>query len=414
MAITANNQATTSASVEAVVNKFSHHHHHLNKPFLHRKGLLFLRGLTSITCLPASVLQLCRVLQLHSFPAALPFQYPFITNKGAKSQQQALLVALNFGRLVGWGEAPVIDYYGVSMEGLQASLQQARQVIERYSLQDPQRFWHFLEHLIPEQNFLIAALDIAGWDLFSRLRNKPLYQMLGFEKSGPFLSDYTLGFDSAEMMLRKMKEHPASVYKVKLRRPEEVDLLRSLRSATRAPFRVDLNEGWNYEDTLRLLPELESLGVVMLEQPLPKTQWEEMRALKAQSSIPLFADEACVEEQDVTRCADTFHGINIKLTKCGGITPARRMIVEAKQRGLRVMLGSMNESSIGTSALLHLAPAVDFLDADGPLLLASDYAEGLPWTHVDGQPHFLSLPEAPGLGVSLRKDWQQHLIQATA
>ncbi len=367
----------------------------------------------SITGQRISCLQLCSVLQLHSFPASLPFQYPFITNKGSKTEQPALLVALSFGRLAGWGEAPIIDYYGVSFDAFQESLSKAQRVIESYSLQDPQRFWHFLEHLLPEQNFLIAALDIAGWDLFSRLRNKPLYQMLGFEKKGPFLSDYTLGYGSAEEMLRKMKAHPASVYKVKLRVPNDIEILRSLRAATDRPFRVDLNEGWNYDDTLRLLPELESLGVILLEQPLPKQQWDEMTALKTQSKIPLFADEACVEEHDVVKCAAAFHGINIKLTKCGGITPARRMIQEARSLGLAVMLGSMNESSIGTAAMLHLAPAVDFLDADGPLLLAGDYAEGLPWTTSDGMPDFLALPDAPGLGIQMRRDWQQYRIKAT-
>src|SRR5690606_7571113 len=121
------------------------------------------------------------------------------------------------------------------------------------------------------------------------------------------------------------------LYKIKLSKPDDIALLPRLREATIAAFRVDVNEGWNYDDTLRLLPELEALGVVLLEQPLPKDQWEEMQALKAQSRIPLIADEACVEESDVARCAAAFHGVNIKLTKCGGITPARRMIEEARK-----------------------------------------------------------------------------------
>jgi L-alanine-DL-glutamate epimerase-like enolase superfamily enzyme len=350
------------------------------------------------------------VLQLHSFAGALPFQYPFVTHKGTKSQQPALLVALGFGRLFGWGEAPAISYYGVSLESLKAALDKGRPVIERYSLQDPQRFWHFLEHLLPGQNFLIAALDIAGWDLFSRLRNRPLYQMLGFENTGPFLSDYTIGYGTEEEMVAKISAHPAPVYKIKLTTPEDIDLLQRLRAATTAPFRVDANEGWNYDDTLRLLPELKKLGVALLEQPLPKEQWEEMKALKAQSRIPLFADEACVEETDVARCADAFHGINIKLTKCGGITPAKRMMEEARKLGLQVMLGSMNESSIGTAAMVHLAPGADLLDADGPLLLAADYAEGLQWTSVEGQPNYIALQDTPGMGVQMRKDWQQHLL----
>lgn len=313
---------------------------------------------------------------------------------------------------MGWGEAPAIAYYGVSTGQMMAALEKAKPLIERYSLQDPQRFWHFLEHLLPGQNFLVAALDIAGWDLFSRLRNQPLYKMLGFTNSGPFPGDYTLGLDTADVMLRKMKAHPSPLYKIKLSKPDDIALLPRLREATIAAFRVDVNEGWNYEDTLRLLPELEALGVVLLEQPLPKDQWEEMQALKAQSHIPLIADEACVEESDVARCAAAFHGVNIKLTKCGGITPARRMIEEARKLGLQVMLGSMNESSIGTAAIAHLAPGADFLDADGPLLLAGDYAEGLQWVSFHGQEGYLTLSDAPGLGLTIRRDWQQYLVKS--
>jgi len=178
-------------------------------------------------------------------------------------------------------------------------------------------------------------------------------------------------------MITKLKAHPSAIYKVKLARPDDIDLLRRLRAETNAPFRIDVNEGWSYEETLLLMPELQALGVTLIEQPLPKDAWEEMQALKAQSAIPLFADEACVGEKDVVRCAAAFHGINIKLTKCGGITPALRMIREARTHGLQVMLGTMSESTIGTAAIVHMSSAADLLDADGPLLLAADHATGL-------------------------------------
>jgi L-alanine-DL-glutamate epimerase-like enolase superfamily enzyme len=198
-------------------------------------------------------------------------------------------------------------------------------------------------------------------------------------------------------MVEKVKAHPASVYKIKMAAPGDIDLLRAIRAISNAPFRVDVNEGWNYEEALRLIPELEQLGVELIEQPLPKTAWEEMKELKAQSSIPLYADEACVAESDVLRCADAFDGINIKLSKCGGITPAVRMITEARQLGLKIMLGSMNDSSIGTSAMLHLAGAVDVLDADGPLLLAKDNADGIEY-EADGT---VKVPEGNGLGIKV-------------
>jgi L-Ala-D/L-Glu epimerase len=350
------------------------------------------------------------MLQVNSYPASLPFQYPFTIAKGTKTDQRALLISLGFARLRGWGEAPAINYYGVTVPDMIDALGKVKSVIERYSLTDPLRFWHFLHHLLPGQNFLIAALDIAAWDLFAQLRRQPLYNAIGLELKGAVLSDYTIGLDNAQAMVSKLQAHPSAVYKLKLARPDDIDLLRSMRAATSVPFRIDVNEGWNYDDTLRLLPELSALGVVLLEQPLSKEAWDDMKALKSLSTIPIFADEACVEERDVARCSECFHGINIKLTKCGGITPALRMMREAKALGLQVMLGSMNESTIGTAALVHLSSAADYLDADGPLLLNGDYADGLVWSQEDGLGYYVRPGDLPGLGINMRPDWQQHII----
>lgn len=296
----------------------------------------------------------------------------------------------------GFGEAPAITYYGVSVEGMQEVLESKRGVIERYALMDPQRFWHFLHHLIPGHHFLIAALDMAGWDLFGHMRRKTVGELLNIPWDGGRVTDYTIGIDTAEQMVEKLKVHPWPVYKIKLGTPHDIDLLRALRAHTTSPFRVDANEGWTFEEAKRLLPDLQQLGVDLVEQPLGKGEWEAMQELKALSPLPLYADESCVEEKDVSRCATAFHGINIKLTKCGGITPAVRMIAEARRLGLGVMMGSMNESSIGTAAIAQLSPLLDHMDADGPLLLSRDLATGLRY-----EAHKLLISGAPGLGVRL-------------
>lgn len=318
------------------------------------------------------------MLQLRTYPFELDFQYPFTITKGTKTQQPTLVVSLGLGpQLRGFGEAPAISYYDVTVAGMLELLESKRGVIERYALTDPQRFWHFLHHLLPGHNFLIAALDIAGWDLFAQLRRQPLFRLLGLNYTEAPLTDYTLGADTAEKMIAKMAAHPWPVYKIKMVHTADIDILRALRQHTDAPFRVDANEAFTLDDAQRLLPELEQLGVTLVEQPLAKTEWEAMAELKALSPLPLYADESCVEETDVARCAAGFHGINIKLTKCGGITPALRMIQEARKLGLKVMMGSMNENTIGTAAVVHLAPLLDALDADGPLLLKEDVADGL-------------------------------------
>ncbi len=334
------------------------------------------------------------MLLLRHYSFELPFQYPFTISKGTKTHQPTLVVSLGLRHWCGYGEAPAINYYGVSLDSMVEELTAKRLPIERYALTDPHRFWHFLHHLFPNNHFLIAALDIAGWDLWSQMRNVPLRRILGIQSDLVPQTDYTLGVDTAEKMIEKLKAHPWPIYKIKIAKEDDIDLLIALRGMTDKPFRIDCNEALSFDAVQKLLPEWKKLGIGLVEQPLAKEQWEAMEALKAISDIPLFADESCVSEQDVAKCAKAFHGINIKLTKCGGITPALRMVQAARSMGLKLMLGSMNESTIGTAAMVHIAPLFDELDADGPLLLRQDIADGLMFK--DGIPFARS---APGLGI---------------
>jgi L-alanine-DL-glutamate epimerase-like enolase superfamily enzyme len=337
------------------------------------------------------------MLQLRSYSYDLAFEYPFTISKGTKTHQPTLVVALGLGNMFGFGEAPAISYYNVTVPGMVEVLEAKRRDIERYALIDPQRFWHFLHHLMPGENFLTAALDIAGWDLFSQMRRKPLYQMLGLQFKQAPVTDYTIGIDTAEMMGEKIQKHPWPIYKIKIGKADDIEILASLRKYTEAPFRIDANEALTLDETKRLLPEFEKLGVQLLEQPMHRDAYEEMKELKQLSPIPLFADESCRTEGDVEKCIDSFHGINIKLTKCSGITPAIRMIDNARKNGLKVMMGSMNESTIGTAAVAHMAPLLDEIDADGPLLLKEDIAEGLKYQNGN-----VRINNMPGLGIRFR------------
>jgi L-Ala-D/L-Glu epimerase len=334
------------------------------------------------------------MLLLNYYSYELAFEYPFTISKGTKKHQPTLIVSLGLGNLRGYGEAPAITYYDITVQQMIESLEAKRGMIERYALTDPQRFWHFLHHLIPGQHFLTAALDIAGWDLFAQLNRKPLYQLLGIKWEHMPLTDYTIGMDTIENMKAKLAAHPWPIYKIKVGSADDIGVLSALREHTKSPFRIDANEGWTFEETKHLLPELQQLNVTLVEQPLPKEEYEAMKELKAISPIPLFADESCRTEDEVKKCADGFHGINIKLTKCGGITPALRMIKEARTSGLKVMMGSMNESTIGSAAIANMLPLLDEVDADGPLLLKEDVAEGLKYENG-----IIQLSGAAGLGV---------------
>ncbi|MFM7672737.1 MAG: dipeptide epimerase [Bacteroidota bacterium] len=333
-------------------------------------------------------------MQVRYHSISLPFVHPFTISKGTKTHQPSLVVQLEHRGLFGYGEAPAIAYYDVTVDKMVHQLEQKKNMIERFAFTDPERYWHYLHHLLPNDPFLVCALDMAAWDLYGKLIGLPLYRLWKGDPQHAPQTDYTIGIDTIPRMIEKLKEKAWPIYKVKVGTPEDLSMLRALRAETDAILRVDANAGWTLEQALELLPALEELQIELIEQPLAKEDWEGMRQLKQASRIPLYADESCVFESDVEKCASFFHGINIKLTKCSGITPARRMIKKARELGLKVMVGSMNESTIGSTAIAHLTPFIDEVDVDGPLLLAADIATGLNY----GQGNVV-IPNSSGLGI---------------
>ncbi len=325
----------------------------------------------------------------------LKFRHPFTISKGTKTHQPTLVVELEHLGLKGYGEAPAISYYNIPVEKMIADLEQKKLFIEKFAFTEPERYWHYLHHLLPHNHFLVCALDIAAWDLYGKMKNKKLYELWQGDTSRNPLTDYTIGIDSIDKMLAKLQETPWPIYKIKVGTPDDIAIVKALRQQTGAVLRVDANAAWTLETALQLIPQLAELGVELVEQPLAKDDWAGMKVLYKASPLPLFADEACVYEEDVEKCKDHFHGINIKLTKCSGLTPARRMIAKARELNLQVMVGCMNESTIGSAAIAHLLPFIDYVDMDGPLLLAEDVATGLGY-----QQGKISYGNGPGLGIN--------------
>jgi L-alanine-DL-glutamate epimerase-like enolase superfamily enzyme len=350
-------------------------------------------------------------VELSFWEQSLPFEYPFtISNGRTKTHQHSLMVRLSLGNWEGFGEAPAIVYYNVSVEGMMEQLEKNRKLIEKFALIDPERFWHFLHHLFPNDPFLVCALDMAGWDLWGQMKKEPLHKLWGIEwyaaksetvTSLPPICDYTLGIDPIEKMVQKMEAHPWPIYKVKVGTEYDIEMITALRQHTDKPIRVDANAGWTTEEAMLKIPALKVLGVELVEQPLAKENWEGMELLKKQSALPLFADESCVFEKDVAVCAQYFDGINIKLTKCSGLTPALRMIKEARSLGLKVMMGSMNESVIGSAAIAQFLPQLDYVDMDGPLLMTELNGVGLNYSFENENGKIQPLTHY-GLGVQYR------------
>ncbi len=328
----------------------------------------------------------------------LPFQYPFTLSGGrTKTQQPSLLVALSLGNFTGVGEAPAITYYNITVEQMVDDIEKYRKMIEKFALTEVERYWHYLHHLLPHNPFLVCALDMACWDLMGKMKKQPLYKLWNTEWKEAPLTDYTIGIDTVEKMIEKMKAKPWPIYKIKVGQANDIEIIQSLRKHTDAMFRVDANAGWTLDEALQKIPLLKESGVELIEQPLAKDAWEDMKVLYEKSTLPLIADESCVKENDVEKCAGYFHGINIKLTKCSGLTPALRMIKRAKELNLKVMAGSMNESTVGSAAIAHLLPQIDYVDMDGPLLLSEDVASGV--TYDYGK---VIVSEKPGLGIQMK------------
>lgn len=335
-------------------------------------------------------------LSLHDLH--LPMRHPFTIALGTTTVQHNLLVALEDGGHTGYGEgASSHAWHQYTAESMRADLETARSAIEGTVFTRPEEFWAHMHPVLGHNPFALCALDEAAHDLWGKQQGAPVWKLWGLELKNIPLSDYTIGIDTIEKMVAKMKEFEGwPIYKIKLGTPDDLAIVRELRMHTDAIFRIDANTAWTAEQTLAFAPEMKALGVEFFEQPLPRDDWEGMRRVHSECVLPVIADESCQTEADVAKCAGFFTGINIKLTKAGGLTPARRMIREARELGLKVMVGCMSESSVGISAIGQLLPLLDYVDMDGALLIAQDIATGVKL--VKGVPVF---PEVNGNGVTL-------------
>ena len=336
-------------------------------------------------------------MELIFHPFDLRLRHTFTIAHDSRNIQPSLIVELKDGEFSGYGEATTNNYYGVTMEGMIEALEGVRSQIEDYTWGSPEELWILVSDHLRDQPFAQCALDVAANDLFARRNGLPLYKQWGLtiDKIPP--TNYTIGIDSIDVMVAKLKEFPWPLYKIKLGTSYDLDIVRELRKQTDARFRIDANCAWTADETIGNSGVLKELGVEFIEQPLKAGDISGMREVYRYSELPVIADESCIVETDVALCAGLFHGVNIKLTKCGGLTPARRMIREAQGLGLKTMVGCMTESSVGIAAIGHLLPLLDYVDMDGNLLIANDPAMGV---EFDSEGRFI-YQYATGTGVTL-------------
>lgn len=336
-------------------------------------------------------------LLLRSRQFDLPLEHPFTISRSTVSVQPTLIVELSDGTLTGYGEATTNDYYGMTMERMVGAIDSVRSLVEGVTDLEPEQLWKLAHSQLPDDPFALCALDQAAYDLWGKQQGAPVYRLWNLDPSTVPPSNFTIGIDSVEKMVEKLHEVPGwPVYKIKLGTSDDLQIIRELRKHTSASFRVDANCGWSVDQTIKLSRELKALDVEFIEQPLPAGDIDGSKRVFENSALPIIADESCIVEADVSRCRGCFHGVNIKLVKCGGLTPARRMIRQARELNLRVMVGCMTESTVGISAIGQLLPLLDYVDMDGAALLAQDIAEG-----VRVEKGICHYPDRNGSGVRL-------------
>ena len=321
---------------------------------------------------------------------------PFTIARGTSTYRETVRLELEHQGIVGYGEAAPNPRYQETVESAAAALSQIPPGTVELR---PDTFRTFVASHRPffrEQHAAMAAFDMAVLDWTGKARSEPVFAMLGIDPTPMPPTSFTVGIDSPEAMAERARELAPHyrVLKIKLGTDHDRELITAVRNATPVPLRVDANEGW--ESPERALAEIEWLaerGVEFVEQPLPASLDERMPWLKDRSPLPLLADESACSQKDLARVACGFHGINVKLMKCGGILSALDLVAAAREWGLSVMVGCMIESSCGLAAAAQVGPMSDFADLDSNLYLAADPFSGHPV--IDG---YVSLTSLPGLG----------------
>lgn len=338
-------------------------------------------------------------MNLKQVAMRLPLKDPFTIARGTITHQDALVVQLEHDGIVGLGEVTANDFYGHTLEAMSTGLEKLEPTfLNRYVETPPEELWSDLVKVLAGDMFAVSALDMAAQDWWARRESKSVWQRWGLEWNDQLRSSFTIGIDSIPEMERKLDAEAGwPIYKIKLGTPQDLEIVRTLRQHTNAVFRVDANCGWSVEETIHNSRELAALNVQFIEQPLPREATvDQKREVYQHSALPLIADEDCQTIDDLPHCFELFHGINIKLCKCGGLTPALSMLKRARQAGKRTMIGCMVESAIGISGSAQLGPLLDYADLDGNNLLS-----GSPTTGVRIQKGTIQLPTEVGTGSQL-------------
>ena len=335
-------------------------------------------------------------MKLKFYPYELKLAHTFTVATYSRTTTPDVQVEIEYEGVVGYGEASMPPYLGHTVESVCAFL--SRVDLGRF----PNPFliediMEYLDSLSDGDAPAKAAIDIALHDLVGKLLGVPVHALFGYNPEKRKPTTFTIGIDSPDIVLEKTLESSDhfKILKVKVGLDTDEEMISTIRKVTNLPLAVDANQGW--KDRQKALDEifwLKENGVVLVEQPLPKDRLDDTAWLTERSPLPIVADEAIQRLKDLPRIKGAYSGINIKLMKCTGLLEARKMIAYARAEKMMVMVGCMTETSCACTAAAQLAPAVDFCDIDGNLLISNDIFKGM--VVEDG---LMVLPAGPGLGL---------------
>ncbi len=333
-------------------------------------------------------------MRLTHEPLDLETSFEFRIAVGGRKVHRNTLVRIEHEGVVGLGEAAPAFYHGETRETVEAALAAWAPHLgdDPFALDAIERR---LDGVLRGHGAAHAAIDMALHDWIGKRLGQPVWRLFGLEAARAPFSCVTLGMAEPAEMERKLEAvlgFPA--LKVKLGAPGDVENLERIRRRYRGLLRVDANTAWSPADAVRVLRRIEPLEIELVEQPVAREDLEGLKWVRDRVGIPVYADEACSRASDIARLAGRVDGVNLKLMKSGGLRELLRTLHAARAHGLKVMLGSMVESSLALSAAAQLAPLADALDLDGHWLLARDPFEGAP-----REAGVIALGERPGLGV---------------
>lgn len=324
----------------------------------------------------------------------LVLRQTFQIARGAADEETVVVAELERDGIVARGEGAAVDYWGETADAIRAAIEADGARLLGDDLFAGEAIASRLAAWDGPQGAKMA-LDGVVHDWLGKRVGQPLWRLLGTEPVTPPTS-YTIGIDSVEGTADRVRRAPGyDVLKIKVGGPGDLERLRAVRASTGVRLRVDGNEGWDLDTARTLTPELIALGVEFVEQPFPARDLDAYHAYRAlDRRLPVLIDEGCRDLRSVAPIAAYADGIVIKLSKCGGIREALRMIHAARALGLQVMLGCMIESELGIAQAAQLGSLADHIDLDGHLLIANRPFAGLGL--AEGR---LRLSERPGLGV---------------